>query len=377
MSKHAPFGSLVVLAVLCACSQDSRVGASTAAVTTGVYTGTIYAAGAGGHAAVVSVSIDPTNATSPIDVTRLDKIPLGDSAHYNFHDVRIDRARGRAGKMFWSTIKADENGQYRYGRVDLYERNVDCDAAISMPPDVAAPGFCGSGQSADKFLPVWMGTRGFVDVINKDTCVHENRIYLDTIPGFPTNWNMAHGSNSKDFSVMTFAINLVDPITHAALNQGQLVSVDMASLLAGAPVITAVSAPVQGPPKTTFFRQEWSQDRGTFIQGGKAAFYRFDGNLAEQCRYLLPTENGHQGENHDAVLIPGTDYAVMQMRRWVDYGFSLPVLDGQLQVIKLSTCQPVGSPVSMCVACHARNGVLKDEPGIDGKYVSCGLDSTW
>jgi hypothetical protein len=151
----------------------------------------------------------------------------------------------------------------------------------------------------------------------------------------------------------------------------------MASLLAGAPVITAASAAVQGPAKTIFYRQEWTPDGTTLVQGGKAAFYRFDGSLTEQCRGLLPMENGRQTETHDLTLVPNSDYAVMHLRRWLDYGLSVPVLDGQLQLVRVSTCETVGSPVSMCVACHSKNGAVKEAPGLDAKYVSCGLDSTW
>jgi hypothetical protein len=378
MPRQPFFPALLVALSLCACGAEStpRVDAASATAPAGTYAGTVYAAGVGGHAAVVKLSIDP-NAAEPLRVARLDRIRLGSARDYGFHDVRIDRTRGRAGKMFWSTINADSTGGYRYGRVDLASGRVDCDVRIALPPDAAAPGYCGSGQSADKFLPVWMGMRGFVDVIDKDTCVLERRVYLDEMAGMPARWSMAHGTNKKDFSAMTIALNLLDPATGAALNQGMLVDVDMASLLAGAPVITAASAAVQGPAKTIFYRQEWTPDGTTLVQGGKAAFYRFDGSLTEQCRGLLPMENGRQTETHDLTLVPNSDYAVMHLRRWLDYGLSVPVLDGQLQLVRVSTCETVGSPVSMCVACHSKNGAVKEAPGLDAKYVSCGLDSTW
>ena len=159
----------------------------------------------------------------------------------------------------------------------------------------------------------------------------------------PPYWSMAHGTNSKDFRTMTIALNLLDA-AGVALNQGMLVNLDMASLLAGAPVATTIGPAVQGPAKTIFYRQEWTPDASTLVQGGKAAFYRFDANLTEQCRGLLPLENGKQTETHDLTLVPNSDYAVMQMRRWVDFGLSVPVLDGQLQLVKVSTCQTVGKP---------------------------------
>lgn len=384
MSRRSSVGTgLVAVALsLCACGaesaprSDAAAIAATAAAPTAVHSGTVYAAGVGGHAAVVKVAIDPNDPVAPLRIAKLERLRLGDARNYAFHDVRIDRSRGRAGKLFWSTIAADEAGRYRYGRVDLASGRVECDVALPLPAGSAAPGYCGSGQSADKFLPVWMGMRGFVDVIDKDSCVLERRVYLDQIPGMPTSWSMAHGTNKKDFSTMTFALNLLDA-AGAPLNQGMLVNVDMASLLAGAPVITAAGPAVQGPAKTTFFRQEWTADGGTMVQGGKAAFYRFDASLLEQCRYQLPIENGRQGETHDATIVPDSDYAVMQVRRWVDFGLSVPVLDGQLQLVRLSTCQPVGPPVSMCVACHDRNGSIRESPGLDSRYVSCGLDSTW
>lgn len=381
MSKQGFLGVVSLLAAVCACGTESAPRAETSvspatAARPGSVSGKIYAAGVGGHMAVASVAIDLANAATPLSISRLERIRLGASSDYGFHDVRIDRTRGRAGKLFWSTINADSTGGYHYGRVDLASGRVDCDVRIALPAGSAAPGFCGSGQSADKFLPVWMGTRGFVDVIDKDTCAFEKRVYIDQIPGMPPYWSMAHGTNTQDFGVMTLALNLLDS-AGAALNQGMLVNVDMASLLAGAPVVVASGPAVQGPAKTTFFRQEWAPGGNLLVQGGKAAFYRFDGSLAEQCRYQLPIENGHQSETHDATLVPNSDYAVIQQRRWVDYGLSVPVLDGQLQLVKVSTCEPVGPPVSMCVACHSKNGMVKESPGLDSRYISCGLSSTW
>jgi hypothetical protein len=172
------------------------------------------------------------------------------------------------------------------------------------------------------------------------------------------------------------SLNLLDA-SGVALNQGMLVNLDMASLLAGAPVITTVGPAVRGPLKTIFYRQEWTPDGSTLVQGGKAAFYRFDANLTEQCRGLLPLENGKQTETHDLTLVPNSDYAVMHLRRWMNYGLSVPVRDGQLQLVKVSTCETVGAPVSMCVGCHNKNGMVKDSPGLDTRWISCGLDSTW
>jgi hypothetical protein len=379
MARKLSPGSLVVAAALCACGGETEprtVSTSAASAPAGAYAGKVYAAGVGGHMAVVNLSVDPANEVAPLRVSRLERIRLGSAQNYGFHDVRIDRTRGRAGKLFWSTINADSTGGYRYGRVDLANGRVDCEVQIPLPAGSAAPGYCGSGQSADKYLPVWMGTRGFVDVIDKDTCVLEKRVYLDQIPGMPPYWSMAHGTNTKDFATMTISLNLLDA-SGVALNQGMLVNLDMASLLAGAPVITASGPAVQGPAKTIFYRQEWTPDASTLVQGGKAAFYRFDANLTEQCRGLLPLENGKQTETHDLTLVPDSDYAVMHLRRWMDYGLSVPVLDGQLQLVEVSTCRTVGPPVSMCAGCHSKNGMVKESPGLDSRWISCGLDSTW
>jgi hypothetical protein len=61
----------------------------------------------------------------------------------------------------------------------------------------------------------------------------------------------------------------------------------------------------------------------------------------------------------------------------MDYGLSVPVLDGQLQLVEVSTCRTVGPPVSMCAGCHSKNGMVKESPGLDSRWISCGLDSTW
>jgi len=31
----------------------------------------------------------------------------------------------------------------------------------------------------------------------------------------------------------------------------------------------------------------------------------------------------------------------------------------------------------MCIACHSENGIIKESPGLDSKFVSCGLESSW
>ena len=122
MPRGVAVGSLVAAAMLSACgaegerSATTAVSAAAATAPAGAFKGKIYAAGVGGHMAVVNLSIDPSNMANPLTVSRLERIRLGDAQSYGFHDVRIDRTRGRAGKLFWSTINADPSGGYRYGR---------------------------------------------------------------------------------------------------------------------------------------------------------------------------------------------------------------------------------------------------------------------
>ncbi len=127
MSKQRTAGLVVALAALCACGAERDPSTATAAAVSppaGIV-GKVYAAGVGGHMAVASVAVDPGNAAAPLKISRLDRIRLGAGQDYGFHDVRIDRTRGRAGKVFWSTINADSTGGYHYGRVDLASGRVE------------------------------------------------------------------------------------------------------------------------------------------------------------------------------------------------------------------------------------------------------------
>lgn len=355
------------------------------------YTGTIYGAGQGGHLAVVDVTIDPSDTINPITVDSLQRIKLGNSPmskpeDYIFHDTRIDMTRGKSGKLFWSTIMPDSEGKFRYGRIDLQEKRVEYDIQMVPPSRSAAgspPGYCGSGQSADYYLPVWMGYEGFVDVIDKDTMNLVRRVFLDQTLPHP-NYRMAHGTNKDDFSQMTISKNFSSDVPGYD-NTGKDVNLNMSDLLNGITTIENEGPPIQGPPGTVFFRQDWTPDGQYLLQAGRSFLLVLDSGLNEVCRYNLPVVNGKQVENHDITAVKNSGYGVMQQRRYIMRSGSA-VMDGQLQLVDISNCTPIGNPVSMCMGCHDKNNVERSQPNqqepggsirLTTPLVTCGIDSVW
>jgi len=143
----------------------------------GIYTGTVFVAGHGGHFAKAQLSIDPSNTANPITVTNLSTVGVsivkfaeGDS-QYKLHDSRLD-----GNTLYWSTYNVDANNQLHYGKVDLATGEVS-DVAIDVPSEVTIPpvkpnmmpNYSASGQTTEYFMPISMAHSGYITVIPKNT----------------------------------------------------------------------------------------------------------------------------------------------------------------------------------------------------------------
>jgi hypothetical protein len=145
------------------------------------YTGTVYASSTtGGHIVIVPVTIDLTNTTNPISVgggtgAGTVKVQISDAEGTGtdipeFHDVRYDAATNR---VYYSAIKPDvtggaNDGKVHLGYIDLSASNAKHDATIGIAAgSTSAPVYCGSGQTADFFIPQTMNYPAYIDAIPK------------------------------------------------------------------------------------------------------------------------------------------------------------------------------------------------------------------
>ena len=189
-----------------------------------VYTVTLYMASeGGGHIGVFPAVIDPSNTTTPIQITEasVKKIQLqGGTSSLSkivFHDVRLDEATNRIYySQFLRTNPTDSitptTGTGHVGYVDLALPNtastnnstdalidIDAvgantiafaldnigivDAGTSTPP---TPGtfkimYCASGQTADHYFPMSMSFPPYIDSIPKSLITNGNHITLADI----------------------------------------------------------------------------------------------------------------------------------------------------------------------------------------------------
>src|SRR5512147_2679759 len=172
------------------------------------YAATVYVAGMGGHFAKADVTIDPANAAEPIKVGSLNRVVIGEKTTHATHDARIDSSD--ADTMFWSTYIRDPQGKMHVGKSDLKTGKVIVD--IAMDPDPKAPGtkgplYCASGQSKDFFMPVFMGTEGYVDVLDKKDLSRKHRVFVSDIGYAAGSYKFVHGINSPDMKTFVLAIN--------------------------------------------------------------------------------------------------------------------------------------------------------------------------
>jgi hypothetical protein len=161
------------------CGIDGKLTTYMASPGPTTYEGTIYMASTGGgHIAVVSVTIDPSNLTNPIQLngspTTIQLSTGYGSANrtHNFHDVRLD-----GNKLYYSAIMADttttaDAGKVHLGYVDLANGDAVNDAVLDTT--AAAKGsmvYCGSGQTDTHFFPMTMSYPAYIDAIPKSDIV--------------------------------------------------------------------------------------------------------------------------------------------------------------------------------------------------------------
>lgn len=348
------------------------------------YEVTYYVAGMGGHFAKAVCTIDPS-AETPITVTELTKIDIGDGASHPVHDARIDSQDRDT--MFWSTYKLDPaTGKTHVGKTNLKTGDVIQDIDVPTPGNVKVTKkmYCASGQTKDYFMPVTMSNPAYIDVFAKSDLDLKHRVFLEGTEADPkVPYKYFHGTTSPDMKKMIITINESDSesIEHYGTGVGKLhlKMLDAEALTQGKVKLLASGVADGNKKKTISFRQYWSNDSSMIANATGDIMFLLDANTLE----TIDTETmGPLEETHDAMFTPDDKYVVAASRTKAVWNEACEdpekpgpndfLMDGQLKLYDVKAKKFIGKPTSVCLACH-------DEeigPGEDGVHaVLCGLDA--
>jgi hypothetical protein len=240
----------------------------------------------------------------------------------------------------------------------------------------AGPAYCASGQSKNAFMPVFMGNEGYVDVYDKKTMKHLNRVFVSDLGYKPGSYQFMHGTNSNDLK--RFVIALTMKGEDGNMNGKQdIVVVDLPTLEKGKFKVLAKNTLTGEPGKTITFRQYFSKDDKLIYQSAADRMWVIDAktlNLVDE-KMTKPA-----GENHDVEPTPDGKFALLTLRT-TDTDSCDPagnpiqggkkITDGTLQLYDATAKQLVGKPVSVCFGCH-KGSALGDK-----NAVLCGIAATY
>jgi len=336
------------------------------------YNGTVYVAAMGGHFAVADITIDPSNTSDPIKVNSLDMMDIGGETHPT-HDGRIDVNDNNV--MYWSTYKPDtwkmgENhprGQLHIGKSDLKTGDVIVDKAVDIPErgKILVANYCGSGQSADYYLPVSMADEGYISVVDKNTMEVKHQVFLDDLGIKAGEITFAHGTNTPDMKKFLLTVNLTPTGFTKWTGNTKLYMLDMDALLNGHLKKLAEGVITGTPGKTITFRQFFSKDGKLLFQSGADRGYMIDADTLKVIDEITPLP----GENHDIMPTPDGKYAIMTLRQPAKDANGKDSTDGTLLLYDVANKKTVGNSASVCFPCHMKEGV--------GAAILCGIEGNW
>jgi hypothetical protein len=375
LSALVPSIALLLLSLHATAAPEAAAAKKAAAGKT--YKATVYVAGHGGHFAKADVTIDPSKGDAAIVVDALDMVPIGTTDDHKTHDARIDSANPNV--LFWSTYALDKEGKMHVGKTDLKTGKVIADVALTPDPRSPAktgPVYCASGQSKRAFLPVFMGSEGYVDVFDKKTMKHEHRVFVSDLGYKPGTYMFVHGTNSHDMKKFLVAITLKGEDGNMNGKQ-DLLLVDLPALEKGRFKVLAKATLVGEPGKTITFRQYFTNDDKLIYQSAADRMWVID---ASTLKLVDEKMTKPAGENHDAEPTPDGRYALLTLRTsdtaacdpaGKPMGDGKKVTDGVLQLYDAGARALVGKPVSVCFGCHQNVGKG------DKNAVLCGLASNY
>jgi hypothetical protein len=339
----------------------------------------VYVAGHGGHFAKADVTLD-ANAATPVTINSLDKVDIGTTKTHMTHDARIDADDRNT--MYWSTYKLDPNGKQHVGKSDLKTGKVLID--IAMDPDPRATGgekqmplYCASGQSKKFYMPVFMGTEAYVDVLDKATLEKKHRVFVSDIGYAKGTYKFLHGINSPDNK--TFLLVLNQAKEGKGTGDIDFVLVDMAAL-EGGKFKEIKRATLKGEPdKTITFRQYFSNDGKLIYQSAGDRLWVVDAATLKLVDEKMAPEGA---QIHDAMPTPDGKLALLTVRTLGEAcdeigkpimkdGKVVEITDGTFMLYDAAAKKLNEKPTSTCFACH------KDAGLGDKNAVLCGLDANW
>ncbi len=351
---------------------DSKAPAATG-TKKAAYTATVYVAGHGGHFAKAAVTVDPADPESPIKVNDLDMVNIGTTESHKTHDARIDAADPNT--LFWSTYALDKEGKLHVGKSDLKTGKVIKDVALTpdpRSPAKAPPAYCASGQSKKAFMPVFMGSEGYIDVFDKKTLDRKHRVFVSDLGYKDGSYQFVHGVNSNDMKRFVVTVTLKGD--DGKMNGKQdVILVDLPALEKGKFKELARATLSGEPAKTITFRQYFSTDDKLIYQAAGDRMWVLDAATLKLVDEKMTRPDF--GENHDVQPTPDGKYALLTLRTadtqsCDDKGNPIvdkKITDGSLQLYDASAKKLVGKPVSVCFGCH--KGMGKG----DKNAILCGL----
>ncbi|HET8538512.1 MAG TPA: hypothetical protein VFL83_01440 [Anaeromyxobacter sp.] len=335
----------------------------------GKYTATVFVAGHGGHFAKADVVVDPSDAENPIKVQSLDQVEIGTTETHKTHDARLD-----GDTLFWSTYALDKEGKLHVGKSDAKTGKVLKDVAFApdaRAPMKAGPAYCASGQSKNAFMPVFMGSEGYVDVWDKKTLELKHRVFVSDLGYKPGTYQFVHGSNSRDMKRFIVTVTLKGEDGKMTGKQ-DVILVDLPALEKGKWKELARVTLAGEPGKTIAFRQYFTTDDKLVYQAAGDRMWLLD---AKTLKLVDEKMTQPAGENHDVQPTPDGKYALLTLRTsdtpsCDEKGNPIPdkkITDGALMLYDASARKLVGKPASVCFGCH------KDAGKGDKNAILCGL----
>lgn len=369
-----------------------------AAAKPGTYAATFYVAAMGGHFAVADVTIDPT-AANPIHLNKLTKIDIDDAETHPTHDARIDV--NNPDHMFWSTYHVDKAiNKTHVGVSDLKTGEVLKDVEVETPTQASITNhmYCASGQTADYYMPISMANKGYISIFKKSDFLQKadvkpvQTVFLEgTDADIHKPYVFYHGINSPDMKKFYMSINEADKDQGTPIGKMHMVMLDMNDLVKGKVTVLKKGVAPGAAGKTYSFRQYFSPDGKLIANSGGDRMYLVDANTLEVLdnQMMLPLE-----ENHDGIFTPDSKYVIATSRTKTLVGGNYEkisrtasecatektpakelgeddyFMDGQLKLYDVAAKKFIGTPTSVCLACH-------NEEGVGQHAVLCGIDANW
>lgn len=353
------------------------------------YEATMYIAGMGGHFADAKLVIEPGKDT-PITITELGKLDIGDGDTHPTHDARIDNKDRNI--MYWSTYKLDKDaGSVTHvGKSDLTTGEVISDVEVKTPAGVlnTAKMYCASGQTDSSYMPITMSKPGYISIIDKKTMEVKHQVFIegtDADPGVA--YKYMHGVTSPDGSEYFITLNESDaPVDSKdygnTVGKMHMLVLDTKALEQGKIKVLRKGIANGNKKSTVSFRQYYSPDGKYIANATGDILFIIDAKTLKvlDAETALPLD-----QFHDAIFTPDSKYVITTSRnKRVKAGVTPKdpkkpandefLMDGTLMLYDMAAGKFVGKPASTCLSCH-------DEElgtGEDAVHaVLCGLDANW